>query len=328
MALPSRVQEQAEKANTMISKPAGEPANAGDQDPAHATGTPVAAVEGTDTKRFEILIENERMARERAEQQYRTLQGKYNAEVPRHVEEKRRLEQQLEESATRQRELEAQVAANSNRSVTDGSRAKLTQLLGEEAAAEVIAIAKAEANAGRPPATPEKPAAPKAAAADGGEVVAERPHTETADAPTAELSQRYSALLTRLVPDWATINEEQKFLAWLETKDPISDVKRYSILLRNHNALDAVKVADVFLAYKEGRELGQRADPLAHLVSPGPGSGDSLPADDGGKKTWTRAEITQFYKDCKLGKYKDRKEERARNEADILAAGKEGRVRE
>jgi len=324
MALPQRVQEQAEKANTMIAQPGGETPVAGDQDQAPANGKPVAAVEGTDAKRYEILIENERMARERAEQQYRTLQGKYNAEVPRHVEEKRRLEAELATSATKQRELEAQLAANSTHSATEGPRAKLTQLLGEEAAAEVIAIAKAEANAGRAPVTLDQPAAK----VDEKPVQREVEQRAADEAPTRDLSQRYSALLTRLVPDWESINEDDKFLAWLNTKDPVSDVTRYSVLLRNHNALDAVKVADVFLTYKEGRELGQRADPLAHLVSPDSGSGDSTPADDGGKKIWTGSEITQFYKDCKLGRYKEKQEERARTEADIMAAGKEGRVRE
>lgn len=323
MALPSRVQEQAAKANTMIAQPGGQEPVVGGQDQAPANGKPVAAVPGADKQRYEVLIENERMARERAEQQYRTLQGKYNAEVPRHVEEKRQLERQLEESATKTRELEAQLAANSTRSATEAPRERLTKLLGEEAAAEVIAIAKAEANAGRSPAAPEKPAAKTE-----DKPVERREEVRAAEeAPTRELFDRYSALLTRLVPDWATINEDAKFLAWLNIKDR-SPTSRYSVLLRNDNALDAVKVADVFLAYKEGRELGQRADPLAHLVSPDAGSGDSTPADDGGKKTWTRAEITQFYKDCKLGKYKGKVEERARIEVDIMTAGKEGRVRE
>ena len=44
------------------------------------------------------------------------------------------------------------------------------------------------------------------------------------------------------------------------------------------------------------------------------------------RRMWRRDEITRFYDDCRRGVYREREPERGRIEAEIIAAGREGRV--
>jgi hypothetical protein len=71
------------------------------------------------------------------------------------------------------------------------------------------------------------------------------------------------------------------------------------------------------------------AIPLASLAAPGrarPASGGdaSLPPD---KPIYTRAQIKQLYEQHRKGAYVGREAEWARQDADIIAAGREGRIR-
>jgi hypothetical protein len=73
-----------------------------------------------------------------------------------------------------------------------------------------------------------------------------------------------------------------------------------------------------------------------HMVSKMPGRADNTllpyenaprtPASPRGTRRYRRSEIRDFYERCRRGQYRDREAERARIEADILAAARENRI--
>jgi hypothetical protein len=69
---------------------------------------------------------------------------------------------------------------------------------------------------------------------------------------------------------------------------------------------------------------------LEEFVAPGSPKPSAAGTQDGsGKRVWSRAEISKFYKDRQDGKYAtpSKKDEGLRLEADIFAAQREGRIR-
>lgn len=61
---------------------------------------------------------------------------------------------------------------------------------------------------------------------------------------------RFYAQLSQHVPDYMAVNADQGFLNWLGDVDPVYGVPRQSALDAAANALDADRVAAIFLAYK------------------------------------------------------------------------------
>jgi len=69
---------------------------------------------------------------------------------------------------------------------------------------------------------------------------------------------------------------------------------------------------------------------LAALAAPGraqPATGNQLPGTPPAKPVYTHAQIAAFYDAVRRGHYEGRNDERQALEADLIAAGREGRVR-
>lgn len=149
-------------------------------------------------------------------------------------------------------------------------------------------------------------------------------------AKTAE--QTFYERLEVAVPDYAAINTDEGFLAWLGEEDGISGAPRQNALTVAGQALDAARVAKVFLAYKATLSAPAGAPPakpsasaqLAKQVSP---SSAASPAPrNPAKNTFTVAEVQSFYRDVQSGKYRGRDAEAAQLEANINLALAEGRI--
>ena len=133
------------------------------------------------------------------------------------------------------------------------------------------------------------------------------------------------------VPDYATINTDDGFLAWLGDEDGISGTPRQNALTTAGEALDVGRVAKVFLAYKATLALVEvsaakpsAAAQLAKQVSP---SSAASPAPrNPAKNTFTVAEVQSFYRDVQSGKYRGREAEATSLEASINLALSEGRI--
>lgn len=149
-------------------------------------------------------------------------------------------------------------------------------------------------------------------------------------AKTAE--ETFYERLTVAVPDYAAINTDEGFLAWLGEEDGISGAPRQNALTAAGQALDASRVAKVFLAFKATQAPPAPAAPakpsasaqLAKQVSPSSAASPAPRAPV--KNTFTVAEVQSFYRDVQSGKYRGRDAEVAALEASINQALAEGRI--
>ena len=162
---------------------------------------------------------------------------------------------------------------------------------------------------------------------------------------TRSAAQSVEQALDRAVPDWQTVNVDPGFITWLGQIDPFSGNTRKSMITDAHTRGDAARTIAFFQAFKNeqtlvdpprGTQLGQTggssppADrlPLEELAAPG--RGPTTPPAPGApdRRIWTGAEITQFYRRKGRGEWRGREADADRIEADIIAAGREGRVRQ
>lgn len=148
------------------------------------------------------------------------------------------------------------------------------------------------------------------------------------------------------VPDFRDIDRNPRWHRWLLGIDVLSGRVRQQLLDEAVSAGSAPRVVSFFKSFQnEEAATGhsepaptqqpatvaprEAAVPLATLAAPGrgrPASGgeSSLPPD---KPIYTRAQIAQLYDQHRRGAYVGREAEWARQDADIIAAGREGRIR-
>lgn len=143
-------------------------------------------------------------------------------------------------------------------------------------------------------------------------------------AMTAE--EVFFSKLTTLVPDWEQINSNEQFLAWLAETDPVYGQPRQAALTAAQNAMDVNRVANVFKAFKALLPQQPKTDPLAKQVSPksAAAAAPQAPAD---KPVITQQQVQAFYHEVATGKYRGREAEAQRLEQMINEAMAEGRIR-
>lgn len=149
--------------------------------------------------------------------------------------------------------------------------------------------------------------------------------------------------LDREVENWREINVDPEFHAWLDQIDPFSGVSRKDLMLQAFARKNAHQVKAFFETYKQENAAvispstaaspsGQGGEDAATLnlenyVAPGtPRTGGQADAPRA-KREWTRADISKFFSDVQKGHYKSRPDDKARIEADIVAASREGRIK-
>ena len=150
------------------------------------------------------------------------------------------------------------------------------------------------------------------------------------------------AMLDKDVKDWRKVNTSQPFKDWLAASDPFSGQTRSKLMLEAFDAKNAQRVKHFFESFlKENAavtssaaappagEAGNSATlKLENYIAPGtPKTGTGQAGAPKEKRVWTNQEIASFYSDVNKGHYKKRPEDKARIEADIVAATTEGRIR-
>lgn len=249
------------------------------------------------------------------------LQGKYNAEVPRMAAQIRSLLSKTEALEAANAELRQKVeAAPQAPAKPDPDEARLVEEYGPAIVQTIERIA-------------DRKAAERVAPLQGklDETEAERKarqQREEADRKAAAFQEA----VVDLVPDWEAIDALPAFHAYLA--EPGSDGRsRQDALMAAANSFDAAGAARIFLAFKRtpagvsatGTKPPPKTDRLEHLRVP-----DATGRDRGntaGKKVWTKAEMTAFYKDLALGKFANDPERAKQIERDIDDAAREGRIR-
>ena len=259
------------------------------------------------------------------EKRYRSLQGMYNAEVPRLHAEKRGLNnrvQQLEqliasmnaEPATPQEPTQSLVTEQDMEDYGD-SIDVMRKVFREEMSSKDAEINELKQLVRQMQGT-----------------VVPQVHQLSQDYAVSN-EQRFWADLQTAVPDWQDINGSQEFQAWLLEVDPLTGIPRQTYLDDAQRNMDARRVVNFFTAWKGmtgGQDArttreSQSASELERQVAPGKGrSGGAKP--QGEAKTYTSNDIKKFFSDVQKGKYKGREAERDRIERDIFAAQREGRI--
>jgi len=171
---------------------------------------------------------------------------------------------------------------------------------------------------------------------------------------TKTAKDRFVERLTAQVPNWQQVDTAPEFGAWLDEVDPLYGLPRRAALDKAVGVLDDGHVARIFTAFLNqqgpGESQGTKAPTpapaagteqtatapqtasgpsLADLAAPGkptPSSQASEPTQPGAK-VWLMSEIRDFYKAVARGDWRNRPDEKARREAEIAQAQRDGRVR-
>jgi hypothetical protein len=130
---------------------------------------------------------------------------------------------------------------------------------------------------------------------------------------------------------WRDVNNDQRFIDYCNGVDELFNQLRMVALHRAFNNGEFEPVRAIFAGWLvQEKRLPPEAAPRATpdpFITGGPAS-STRPNQPtaAGKKIYTRAEVRNFYEDCRAGKYDKDPAERRRIEADIIAASQEGRV--
>lgn len=330
MALPAQVRKQSEAVNKLYEELNADAAQ-GKEAEVTATDEAVETVSAADgapeqesaPKAQEQPSDDK--AEETFEQKYRSLQGKYNAEVPRLHADRRELTnrvQQLEQLIASMNAAPAKAQEPAQKLVTEqdiedygDSIDVMRRVFREEMSSKDAEISDLRSLVRQLQ----------------GTVVPQVQQLSQSHAVSNE--QRFWADLQAAVPDWQEINTNKEFQSWLLEVDPLTNVPRQTYLDDAQRNLDARRVTNFFAAWK-GMTGGQQARPtrgpqsaseLERQVAPGKGRSGGAKAQ-GEAKTYTSADIKRFFSDVQKGKYKGREAERDRIERDIFAAQREGRI--
>lgn len=128
----------------------------------------------------------------------------------------------------------------------------------------------------------------------------ERTRTQTVE----DRKQAFTDKLTELVPNYAEIDTDPAWLAWLAQDDEATGLERQAILNTHINALNAPKVAKVFTDFLKSKAPRQSPPVVGKGNGAGP-SGDAPPVSTAAAKAPTDAEVKDFFKRATLGKVKD-----------------------
>lgn len=131
--------------------------------------------------------------------------------------------------------------------------------------------------------------------------------------------------LDKAVPDWRKVNEDQRFLAWLGEVDPVLGDTRQAALSLAEKSLDAGRVVGIFRAFLNTLPpVAQAKSKLEKQVTPS--STASAAPQSTEKPVLTQKQVSEFYKDVALGRYRGRESEQAKFEAVINLAMQENRI--
>lgn len=273
------------------------------------------------------------------EQKYRSIKGKYDAEIP-------VLRSQAQTFERINNTLSAQVAALTEqvaslqrtpvvsppvpaapvRAVTD----KDVETFGSDLIDLITRIAGVQAGAVTAEIAPHIEHLRSTMARTNSEVGSVKQNVQQTERAL------YEQRLTEAVPNWRAINTTPEFLSWLAEFDPVLGKTRQAAVSEAYDAYDAPRTVAFLSAYAAHQRSLAPTRPLtpqeelARQVSPRATQATSVaPVESAAtsKRIWSQREISDFYTAAIQGKYKAAPAEKARIEQEIDLAVSEGRVR-
>lgn len=322
MSLPKQVQLQAEEAERLEKQLLGiseeQAPEAGTEAASeHVEGQPVVETDAP-SQEPEAPASQPKPEEATWEARYRSLQGKFNAEVP-------RLQAELKDVTGRFNalmvKLEAQETAKTfqpEQLVTD----KDVEAFGSDLI-DVIDRKAREVAASMVGTKMVELEAENAKLRDQLGGVSER--------QVSNDRRTFFSDLERLVPDYEAMNVDPGFLDWLADVDPLSGMARQEYLNAAYGSLDVGRTATLFNTFKQlsaHTPQSRNSKTLERQVAPGTSKVSSAaPADTMSGRIWSQGEIERFYRDVSRGTYRGSEAEQARIEAEIDSAVAEGRIR-
>ena len=331
MALPEQIRKQAEAVQQLYQQlnaedvpDAGETQEGAGTPGAVEGGTPVAA----DTPSSATPAPrsgDEGVSEETAAQKYRTLQGMYNAEVPRLHQQNRELQQRVQHME----QLLASLSAQTPAAPTSPQPAaeKLISDADVEAYGESLDVMRRVTREELGSVT-QRLAQIEAMLRHVQADVVPQVHA-VAQRQQVGAEQQFWADLAAGVPNFREINANEAFQTWLLEADPLTGITRQTYLDDAQRSLDARRVANFFHTWSgmNGQSVNRAAgSELERQVAPGRSRSAGMPAASDTAKVYTAQDIQKFFDDVRMGKYRGKDAERARIERDIFAAQRENRI--
>lgn len=333
MAIPEQIRKQTEAVQELYRQlNSGEEGEA--QADAESSAESIQADENSDTQTAappaasEHKPADEKVSEETVLQKYRTLQGMYNAEVPRLHSQNREMQQRVQQMEQLLASLSAQ------RSSTEASQVHETLVTSQdvEEYGDSIDIMRKVSREELVPVAQRLGKIEQMLQQMQTNVVPQVQAVAKQQAASAE--QQFWSELTGRVPNWRDVNDSQDFQSWLLDIDPLTGIARQTYLEDAQRSLDANRVANFFRAWLEN--TGQAAvaqstgrvsvnSELEKQVTPGRSRAAATPQSNK-SKTYTPDDIKKFFNDVRTGKYKGREPERDRIERDIFSAQRENRI--
>ena len=340
MALPEQIRKQTAAVQELYKQLNGE--NSGetaDASPAPEVAastsspadTPSVSDEAAPSPAVEQRVGDDKVPEETVLQKYKTLQGMYNAEVP-------RLHQQNREMQQRIQQMEQLLSSVSSQQPAASSPAKPVEKLVSDKDVEEYGesldvmrrVSREELNPLFSRLAQMEDVLKQMHASVVPQVQAVAKHQQQS------VEQRFWSDLSEAVSNWREINDDQDFQSWLLDVDPLTGITRQTYLGDAQRALDARRVANFFRTWLEKSGQASVAQPVERAPPPAsselekqvsPGRSRSAGTAQSNKgRMYTPADIEKFFNDVRAGKYKGREQDRSRTERDIFAAQRENRI--
>ena len=242
----------------------------------------------------------------RWEAKYKTLQGKYNAEVPRMAKEIKLLKQELEQAVEKIKLL----AVGADKEDETGSTAtnKFTPEDYEAYGEEFKAMAEEN----------------QRLMEELKQIKQEIKNVKSVSQSSAR--EQFLSKLDKLEPSWSELNEDSGFNEWLDETDELYGKTRREFFDSAVARMDAKQVAKFFTSYlkKTAKPVADRKKKISSQVQPKRRPTDT--SANAGKKEWSRKEIANFYAALARGDYRYREDEANKIEASINKAIAEGNI--
>lgn len=331
MALPEQLRRQLEQVDQFLNKKPDDATAPSTPDataapPTDATAQPVEVP----AQLTAAPVESVQPVSDDWQAKYNTLQGKYNAEVPRLQHTVRELSAQVQSFQ--------QLLANMNQSQAGKAPAatqpvqKLVSEKDVEAyGADTIDLVRRVV---REEVAPVMMNVKDQLAQVGNQFVNQVQQVSSRQAMSND--EMFFMRLDQTFPNWKDINANTGFHSWLLEVDPLTGIARQSYLDDARRSLDVPRVVAIFKewANKGGVPVSSAAAPkinppvneLEKQIAPGKSRSEAAPVQSSQKRTYTPSDISKFYDDVLRGKYKTRRQEQDQIERDIFEAQRENRV--
>ena len=264
-------------------------------------------------------------------QRYKTLQGMYNAEVPRLHAERRELSDRVNQLEQLLSTMQQQ-PNKPEESIPEEPAPKLVTDADVEEYGESIEVMRRVSKEETLAAQKKLEALEKQIESLQSNVIPRVEQVAASQVKTSE--QAFWSELSTTVPDWRDMNDNQDFQNWLLEIDPLTGISRQTYLEDAQRNLDVGRVSNFFNTWKENNGGVSNAQPnrkaqasteLERQVSPGKSKSTGKPQSNSGK-TYSTDDIKSFFDEVRKGNYRNKEEERDRIERDIFAAQREGRI--